>query len=138
MRKDKVTLVQPPLDSAFGIGIPLGLLTLATALEQTGITPYILDFALEIFSKRLTINHGGLDFCVEAILKTEPKVIGFNIQCASLPIVLAIIKRLKKYTSAKIVLGGPQSLAFVDQDLASVQNMLHIDCIFRVFCKASG
>ncbi|MBU0686834.1 MAG: B12-binding domain-containing radical SAM protein [Candidatus Margulisbacteria bacterium] len=87
--------------------IPLGLLSLATYIKQLGYQSEILDLGIifenKKFSSRFFIN------AAKKILSSNPKSIGFNVMCNSLPGVLLIARECKKIApEIPIILGGPE------------------------------
>ncbi|MGK5082580.1 radical SAM protein [Bdellovibrionota bacterium FG-1] len=109
-----VVCVIPPFQSNFGTGIPLGALTLGTLLKSVGISCRVLDLSLEVYQGRESLSRGVFDRCADKIISLKPKIIGFSCQCASTPMALAIISRLRSKTKSKIVMGGPQALSVAE------------------------
>lgn len=106
----RVTLVQPPSQyyDWTELAPPLGLLSIATVLQDDSIDVSILDFNLRGLRDRDYVDHGFLDSTLGEIWATAPDVVGFTSMALESHVCLEIARRLKQQNSTvRIVLGGP-------------------------------
>ena len=97
----------------------LGLMTLATLLEQAG-------HRAEVFDPKILFGHGGfavpdsrfLDAWAQALLDRKADIIGFTAYGRSLPYVIRVAERIKLAAPHQIViLGGPHATIVGDKVL---------------------
>ena len=106
----RLTLVQPPngLYDCYDLAPPLGLLTVAAAVEQDGVDVALLDINL-LGMRDHTWSQG--DFytrAVAAVAETRPDVVGFTSMVVESHVCLEMARRIKAADpGVMIVLGGP-------------------------------
>ncbi len=106
----KVTLVQPPngLHDTFDLAPPLGLLTVAGAIEDEGHAVALLDLNLEVICDHTWARADFYERAVRAIAATAPDVVGFTSMALESHVCLELARRLKRQDPAVVtVLGGP-------------------------------
>ena len=114
--------------------VPLGLLSLASILEQIGITPKIFDLD-RIYSTWLVKKDNAdvisdFAFYVASILSIEDtEFYGFSSICSSFPLTLRIVEKLKQLRPEVFtILGGPEASANADETLQAFPS---VDIIVR-------
>lgn len=126
----KITLVFPPfyLQSLYNLP-PLGLLNLATVLDQAGHEIEVLDLVLAIRLK--TLEAGPLIYkdAARMILRGAPDMVGFSVQCATFPGVLRIAEQLKKVKPAIKIVAGGHDVSFVAEK--TIEKFPWIDAVVR-------
>jgi len=116
----RFTLVQPPngLYDCYDLAPPLGLLTIAAAVEEDGVDVALLDFNL-LGMRDHTWSQG--DFYARAlpvIAETAPDVVGFTSMVVESHVCLELARRLKVADPGiTIVLGGPHFSAIAAEVL---------------------
>ncbi len=126
----KIVLVFPPfyLESMYNLP-PLGIISLATGLADTGHQAVIIDFVLELRRKGIRSGKRIYEDCTERILAEDPDVVGFSAQCTTYPPVIQIARKVKDARSdTKIIIGG-HNASFVDR--LTLEKYPWIDCIVR-------
>ena len=119
-RSLRFALVYPPFDdkrdrSAYYVAPPLGLLYLASYLEQAGHSVSVHDFVFDLKVGRIFPHDNLYKQCAEQILANNPDVVGFSTQCSTSPGSLNIARHLKQLQpSIKIILGG-HDVSFIAQ-----------------------
>ena len=106
----KVTLVQPPngLHDTFDLAPPLGLLTVAGAIEAEGFQVALVDLNLEVISDHSWNRPDFYDRAVQVIAATGPDVVGFTSMAVESHVCLELARRLKREDPAVVtVFGGP-------------------------------
>ncbi len=104
----RVVLIQPlRSQEIFKRSLPLGLLSLASAVKQYDYQPIIIDLYL------LCRNQSSYaDFFKQAakkIIEYDPEVLGFSVMCSNLPVALLIAEECKKLApKLPIIFGGPE------------------------------
>jgi radical SAM superfamily enzyme YgiQ (UPF0313 family) len=102
--------------------IPLGTLCLASALEERGILPEVVDLDLACGAWRAR-SRGRGDFALEAaelLAGHDAEVYGLSSLCSSYPLTLRIATALRgARPGCRIVLGGPQATASARATLAA-------------------
>lgn len=107
-----VALIYPPFDdkrdrSAYYIAPPLGLLLIASCLENSGHRVSIFDFIFELKKGNLDSDVFIYDRCVEKILASNPDLVCISTQCTTNPGALNILRRIKeRRPNCKTLLGG--------------------------------
>ncbi|NMC75132.1 MAG: radical SAM protein [Geobacteraceae bacterium] len=104
----RTALVFPPfyLPSLYNLP-PLGLLNLAAVLRRSGHDCAVIDLVLAVRLGKLPMGASIYEESARMILREEPDLAAFSVQCATLPAVLRIAERLrKKKPDLRIVLGG--------------------------------
>jgi radical SAM superfamily enzyme YgiQ (UPF0313 family) len=103
---------------------PLGLLSLAAALETNGIVPSIVDIN-RLYNQYLRSPTCGppldfLTFLLEHFASLPFDVYGFSTMCSSYPLTLRLATGIKAiHPHATIILGGPQASVVDVHTLAS-------------------
>lgn len=110
----KITLVFPPfhLQSLYNLP-PLGLLNLATLLREAGYQVDVLDLVLALRLKTLSASPSIYDDAARLILRRDPDLVGFSVQCATFPAVIQIAARLKQLRPQIRVVAGGHDVSFV-------------------------
>jgi len=126
----KIALVFPPfyLPSLYNLP-PLGLLNLATILRKAGHEVSVVDLVLAI--RRNSLSLGGSIYLdsVKMILREDPDLVGFSVQCTTFPAVIRISELLKKKKpDLRIALGG-HDVSFLDQ--RTLDRFPWIDAVIR-------
>jgi hypothetical protein len=93
----KIALVFPPfyLPSLYNLP-PLGLLNLATVLREAGHEVSVVDLVLAIRINTLSLGSSIYVDSAEMILREDPDLVGFSVQCTTFPAVVRITELLKK------------------------------------------
>ncbi len=126
----KTVLVFPPFyhPSLYNLP-PLGLLNLATILRQAGHEVSVVDLVLAIRRNELHRQSSIYHDSAEMIVRKNPDLVGFSVQCATFPAVIRIAELLrKKQPGLRIVLGG-HDVTFVDQ--LTLDRFPWIDAVVR-------
>jgi radical SAM superfamily enzyme YgiQ (UPF0313 family) len=126
----RTTLVFPPfyLQSLYNLP-PLGLINLATVLRQAGHDVSVIDLVLAIRLRKLSMGASIYEESVKMILREEPELVAFSVQCATFPAVIRIAEILRrKKTGLRIVLGG-HDVSFVDTRV--LERFPWIDAVVR-------
>ena len=112
-----ITLVFPPfyLESIYNLP-PLGLINLATSIDNSAHNVSIKDFVLALRTGEILMGESIYDDSAEKILENTPDMVCFSAQCTTYPAVIRIAKRVKKGNpEIKIIIGG-HNASFVDVD----------------------
>ncbi|MGA7828554.1 MAG: cobalamin-dependent protein [Geobacteraceae bacterium] len=126
----KIVLVFPPfyLASLYNLP-PLGLLNLATVLKNSGHDVSVLDLVLAIRTNTLPMDSSIYHDSAKMILRENPDMVGFSVQCTTFPAVVRITQLLRKLKpDLKIVLGG-HDVSFHDQ--RTLEKFPWIDAVIR-------
>jgi hypothetical protein len=106
----RLTLVQPPngLYDYYDLAPPLGLLTIAAAVEEDGIDVSLVDMNLRGMQDRTWVQEDFYRNAIRAISETNPDVVGFTSMGLESHVCLEIARQLKAVAPDVItVLGGP-------------------------------
>ena len=104
------------------VHLPLGVISLATALRMEDIDAHILD----INAMASDVSFSDVP---DMILAKNPDVIGFSTVCTFYPITLRIARRCKEQKKeVKIILGGPQASVC---DMTTMDKFHFVDIILR-------
>ncbi len=125
-----VVLVFPPFyhPSMYNLP-PLGLINLATGLQQAAHRPVILDQVLGLRAGTLPMGPTLYDACAEQIAAERPDVVAFGAQCTTYPPTLNIARRVARLCpTARIVIGG-HNASFVDR--TTLERFPWIDAVVR-------
>lgn len=131
MRPLTWALVQPVSAhyDIFDVAPPLGLLTLAAALEREGIDCSVCDLNLKNIRGELGVATEILSRSVEMILASNPDVVGITSMALESGFCLRLAELLKAAApEILIVMGGPHFSAIADQAL---RHFSWIDYIMR-------
>jgi len=126
----KIVLVFPPfyLSSLYNLP-PLGLLNLATILREAGHEVSVLDLVLALRRNVLPFGVSIYQESVKMILRENPDLVGFSVQCTTFPAVVRITELLRlQKPNLKIVLGG-HDVSFSDQ--RTLEKFPWIDAVIR-------
>jgi len=110
MSRKRMTLVQPPngLYDTFDLAPPLGLLTVAAAVEEEGFAVALIDLNLEVLSDPTWNQADFYARAVRRIADTRPDVVGFTSMAVESHVCLELARLLKQEDPGLItVLGGP-------------------------------
>jgi radical SAM superfamily enzyme YgiQ (UPF0313 family) len=113
---------------------PIGVLSLAAALERRGIIPSFVDLNRLYFQDCCLGSKDcqQTDFysmAVDEISKLEFDVVGFGTMCSTYPLTLRIARKIKRlFPSATVLLGGPQASVV---DVATLEAFPFVDLIVR-------
>ncbi|HLZ71787.1 MAG TPA: radical SAM protein [Dehalococcoidia bacterium] len=106
----RVTLVQPPngLHDRQELAPPLGLLTIAAALEEDGVDVALVDMNLRGMRNPAWLADGFYERAVRAIRDTRPDLVGFTSMALESHVGLELARRLKAEDPGVVtLLGGP-------------------------------
>ncbi len=112
---------------------PLGILTLAAELLDTGYRPSILDLNV-LYFEYLNSNarRASVPFRVyvaDRLVQEDADIVGLGTICSSYPLTLQIARELKSQDpEALVLLGGPQASAV---DIATLEHMPCVDFVLR-------
>ena len=107
----------------------LGVLTLASVLEEAGHHVTHVDLNLLYLERELDSNRAFADLAAEHLSNIEADIYGFSSICSTYPLTIRITKLLRKYQKDScIVLGGPQASLV---DLQTLETFPWIDMIVR-------
>jgi len=117
---------EPKLDA---VTPPLGLLTLAAFLDQSGHDVSFADFNYAIAKGEISLDRQFYSAAVERIASQQPDLVGFSTMCNSFHITLRLAELVKAaLPNTPILLGGPQ-VSFVD--LETMNAFPFIDLVLR-------
>jgi len=126
----KIALVFPPfyLQSLYNLP-PLGLLNLATVLREAGHAVEVLDLVLAL--RLRTLSPGPIIYADSArmILKNEPEMVCFSVQCATFPAVVRISEELKRIRPEIKIVAGGHDVSFVAEK--TIERFPWIDAVVR-------
>ncbi|MFC1883964.1 B12-binding domain-containing radical SAM protein [Thermodesulfobacteriota bacterium] len=126
----KIALVFPPfyLESMYNLP-PLGLVNLASSINDLDHKVELIDFVLSIRQGTLSLGKNLYEDCASMILEKEPDLVGFSAQCATYPSVIQISRILKeKNRRIKIVAGG-HNASFLDME--TIEKFPYFDSFIR-------
>lgn len=126
----KTVLVFPPfyLPSLYNLP-PLGLLSLGASLGKAGHEVSVVDLVLAIREKNLPLDSDIYRHAVAVILREEPQLVGFSVQCTTFPGVVRICQLLKSSRpTLPLVLGG-HDVSFMD--CQTLEHFPWIDMVVR-------
>lgn len=126
----KITLVFPPfyLQSLYNLP-PLGLLNLATLLREGGHQVDVLDLVLALRLKTLKASSAIYEDAARMILRHDPDLVGFSVQCATFPAVVQIAARLKRARPEIRIVAGGHDVTFVAE--RTLERFPWIDAVVR-------
>jgi radical SAM superfamily enzyme YgiQ (UPF0313 family) len=126
----KIALVFPPfyLQSLYNLP-PLGLLNLATILRERGHDVAVLDLVLAIRLNTLAMGPSIYEDAVGMILRQDPALVGFSVQCATFPAVIRIAEQLKKAKPGIRIVAGGHDVSFVAERM--LERFPWIDAVVR-------
>lgn len=113
---------------------PMGILSLAAVLEDSGCTPHVVDLNRLYYDyvKSNTSYHEGSDFFSYTVRHLEAlsfDVFGFSTICSSYPLTLRLARCVKMaHPGTTVVLGGPQSSVV---DAATMKVYPFVDYVVR-------
>lgn len=112
----RIALVFPPffLQSLYNLP-PLGLINLATVLNQAGHEASIIDLVLALRLENIPRDPSVYERSAEEILRQEPQLVAFSVQCSTLPAVIRIAEILRKRKPAIRIVAGGHDVSFVDR-----------------------
>ncbi len=116
----RLTLVQPPngLYDHAELCPPLGLLTIATAVEEDGVDVSLVDFNLRGQRYPGFLLDRFYENATRAIAATEPDVVGFTSMVVESHVSLELARRIKATDPGVVtVLGGPHFTAIARETL---------------------
>lgn len=116
----RLTLVQPPngLHDYSDLAPPLGLLTLAAAVEEDGVDVSLLDMNLQGMRDHEWVQDDFYAKAEKSIIKTNPDVVGFTSMAVESHVCLELARRIKaEDPGVVIVLGGPHFSAIAQEVL---------------------
>lgn len=106
----RLTLVQPPsgLYDTCDLAPPLGLLTIASFLENEGIQVSLVDMNIRGITDHAWVEVNFYEHALTSILSTNPDVVGFTSMALESHVCLEMAMQIKS-TDPKIItiLGGP-------------------------------
>ncbi len=130
MHSMNVALVFPPfyLEPMYNMP-PLGLIHLAASLGGTTHRPVIIDLPLAIRLNTLKMGKNIYADCARKVIREDPDVVGFSVQCTTFPPSVQISKEIKRLNpEVRIVFGGH---AVSSMDERTLQRFPWIDAVVR-------
>lgn len=126
----KTVLVFPPFHLASLYNLPpLGLINLATVLREAGHEATILDQVLAIRENALPLDSSIYQEAATMILREDPEITAFSVQCATFPAVIRITELLReRKPGLRIVVGG-HDVTF--NDTRTLERFPWIDAVAR-------
>lgn len=112
VKNSDVLLINVPLDrtikyreelSTLSSMPPLGQLYIATYLQKQGYSVSFIDLAVELFK---------MNQFVEAILKSNPKIVGFATYVESWKIQNILVEKIKEILPDTVIVGGGHCATF--------------------------
>lgn len=116
----RFTLVQPPngLYDCYDLAPPLGLLTVAAAVEEDGVDVSLVDMNLLGMRQHDWLQGDFYARAVRTIVETRPDVVGFTSMVVESHVCLELARRLKiEDPEVVLVLGGPHFSAIAAEIL---------------------
>jgi radical SAM superfamily enzyme YgiQ (UPF0313 family) len=112
----RIALVFPPffLQSLYNLP-PLGLINLATVLNQAGHEVAVIDLVLAVRLKTLPLDSSIYGNSASMILREEPDLVAFSVQCATFPAVIRIAEILRKRKPGIRIVAGGHDVSFADR-----------------------
>lgn len=111
------------------LSLPLGLLSLAAVLEQSGHEVAILDFNYALAKGELSLDGDFYANAAKRIEAARPQVVGFSTMCNSYHIALRMAEAVRAgLPLVPIVFGGPQA-SVVDRETLEVFSF--VDMVLR-------
>lgn len=111
------------------VEIPLGLLSLATVLDEAGYEVKIVDLQMLLAKNILPFSDQYYKQAGRLIAADEPELLGFTALCNSYPATILLTKECRQLLpKIPIILGGPQA-TFVDE--STLREFPWIDLIVR-------
>lgn len=111
---------------------PLGVLSLASVLEERGLRPEVVDLNRLYYEFRRKNDNNEIDFsrfAASYFRRGQFDFVGFSSVCSSYPITLRIACEVKRQNSdAVVAFGGPQASAV---DVATLEAYPAIDLVVR-------
>jgi len=110
----RTSLVFPPffLSSLYDLP-PLGLLNLATVLREAGHEVSVIDLVLALRMKAIPLSASIYEESARMILREEPDLVAFSVQCATFPAVIRIAEILKQRKPGIRIVAGGHDVSFV-------------------------
>ncbi|MHC4181887.1 MAG: B12-binding domain-containing radical SAM protein [Planctomycetota bacterium] len=104
----RVVLIQSLRNQeVFKRSLPLGLLSLASAIKQYGCQPIIID--LYLLCRNQSYHADYFKQAAKKIIEYNPEILGFSVMCSNLPVALLIAEECKKLApKVPIIFGGPE------------------------------
>ncbi len=126
----KTVLVFPPFHLASLYNLPpLGLINLATVLRNAGHETALLDLALAIRENALPLNHAIYRKAATMILREQPDIAAFSVQCATFPAVIRIAEILRATKPGLRIVVGGHDVTFLDR--RTLERFPWIDAVVR-------
>ena len=105
----KIVLIQPPISQRKleSLSPPLGLLVLASILEQEGCEVSIIDLNLEGYRRPQSLDPATFyKESVQRILQEQPDIVGFTSMVIEAHVCLELARRIKQHRHEAITLFG--------------------------------
>ena len=111
------------------VNIPLGLLSLAAVLEQSGHNVSLIDWNHEAVSGKLPLDAGLYEAAALRLAGNQPDCVGFSTMCNSYHITLRMAEAWKRIRpDVPVLLGGPQASV---TDRETLEAFPFVDFILR-------
>jgi len=109
--------------------IPLGILSLAAALEEAGHAVTVLDFTPGLANGELPADGSLYPLIARSIHDKHPDVIGFSSMCSSFHLALRMAEAAKReMPEIPVIFGGPQA-SVADRDI--LESFPFVDMVLR-------
>lgn len=117
----KLLLINPPnnLFDAFELAPPIGLLSLAAALQQEDVDIELLDFNLSGIADHAFVQQNFYDKALKLVEEASPDVVGLTSMVVNSHVALELGKRIKaRLQDVVVILGGTHFSAIAEETLA--------------------
>ena len=102
------------------VNVPLGLLSLAAVLRESGHEVSLIDWNHDVACGRLTLDDGWYDRAAQRIDEEHPHLVGFSTMCNSYHLTLRMAEAWKRVRPGiPVLLGGPQASVVDRETLAA-------------------
>lgn len=124
------TLVFPPFrdDGLYNMP-PLAIMRLSSVLKAVGQDVTLRDYIYKLKAREFDLGEGMYDQIARDILATEPRFVGFSVQCTTYPSALSVAKRLKQLDDSIVIGFGGHNTGFLDT--VTIERYPWIDLIIR-------
>ncbi|HYE76396.1 MAG TPA: cobalamin-dependent protein, partial [bacterium] len=124
------TLVFPPFrdDGLYNMP-PLAIMRLSSVLKNVGQEVTLRDYIYKIKNREFELGERLYDQIAEDILATEPRFVGFSVQCTTYPSALNVARRLKQRDDSLVIGFGGHNTGFLDS--VTVERYPWVDLVVR-------
>lgn len=111
------------------LSLPMGVLSLAAVLEESGQDVRLEDFNYALAEGELNLDESFYPEAAARILGHEPQIVGFSTMCNSYHIALRLAEAVKRERPGiSVVFGGPQASV---ADVETLEAFPFVDLILR-------